>query len=470
MDFRELSRPVRIAILAVAGVGLSVFVALLTARGALTLALTAFGGVAALALAIRYPHQALLAYAATIPLETVQIEGFATLSRLIGAAFFVGYVLARRGIRPDAVQASAWLFVGLACLSALWTVDLSSTFSALLTLLQLFGVTILIADAVSRDPAIVRPILWSYSAAASATAILAIVAYATNRALLVSDRAGAFAQQDVAQFSALMVPAVLFLLTQLVRGDRRILAAGGTTLCGVAVLVSGTRSAWLAIVVALLLVVLPRMRPSQIVWLAIVAGSVAIATLQLPGVADVVTGRLQSAGTTGGSGRLDIWAVGLSIIGAHPLVGVGYAAFPAAFTSDVIRSASIPGLDAEVLSVGRGSHSILLETGGELGILGLLLLAWLVIDLLLRPGVAPWGSLVQGIVLAVLTQALFLDVLGRKQVWLAIGLGFGLEFAHRRIRQAPDQVGQDDVPPPVRGKPRGQPARAGPLRGEQALG
>lgn len=470
MDLRKLNRPARIAILAVAGAGLSVLVAFLTVRGALTLALTAFGGGAALALAFRYPRQALLVYAATIPLETVQIEGFATISRLIGAAFFVGYVLARRGIRPDAIRPSAWLFVGLACLSVLWTVDLGGTFSSLLTLLQLFAVTILIADAVSREPAIVRPILWSYSAAASVTAILAIVAYATNRALLVSDRAGAFAQQDVAQFSALMVPAVLFLITQLVRGDRRVLAACGTTLCGVAVLVSGTRSAWLAIVVALLLVVLPRMRPSQIVWLAVVAGSVAIATIQLPGVADVVTGRLESAATTGGSGRLDIWAVGLSIIGAHPLVGVGYGAFPAAFTSDVIRSVSTPGLDAAVLSVGRASHSILLGTGGELGLLGLLLLSWLMIDLLLLPGIAPWGSLVQGIVLAVLTQALFLDVLGRKQVWLAIGLAFGLEFARRRIRPASGRIGEDDRPPPVRDQPDRQPAPAGPLHGRQALG
>ena len=346
MDIRELSLPARAAMMAVAGVGLSALVALLTVGGGLILALTAVAVVAVFALAFRYPHQALLAYAATIPLETVQIEGLATLSRLIGAAFFVGYVLARRGIRPDAVRASAWLLVGLACLSVLWTVDLTSTFSALLTLLQLFGVTILIADAVSREPAIVRPILWSYSAAASVTAILAIVAYATNRDLLVSDRAGAFAQQDVAQFSALMVPAFLFLMTQLASGDRRVLAAVGTTLCGVGILVSGTRSAWLAIVVALLLVVLPRMRASQIVWLAIAGGLVVIATLQLPGVADVVTGRLETAATTGGSGRLDIWAVGLSIIGAHPLVGVGYGAFPAAFTSDVIRSVSTPGLDA----------------------------------------------------------------------------------------------------------------------------
>jgi hypothetical protein len=212
------------------------------------------------------------------------------------------------------------------------------------------------------------------------------------------------------------------------------------------------------------------MRPSQIVSLAIVAGSVAIATLQLPGVADVVTGRLASAATTGGTGRLDIWAVGLSIIGAHPLGGVGYGAFPAAFTSDVIRSASTPGLDAAILSVGNGSHSILLETGGELGLLGLLLLAWLTMDLLLRPGIAPWASLVQGIVLAVLIQALFLDVLDRKQVWLVIGLAFGLEFARRRIRPASDKIGENYRPPSPKDQPGWQPAPAGPMRGRGAIG
>lgn len=470
MDLRELNRPARAAVMAILGVGFSVFIAFLTARGSLIPALTALAGATALALAFRYPRAALLVYAATIPLETVQIEGLATLSRLMGAAFFVGYVLARRGIRPDAIRGSAWFLVGLACLSLLWSVQPDATSSSLLTLVQLFGITIMVADAVSREPAIVRPVLWSYSAAASATSVLAIVAYATNRTALISDRAGAFSDQDVAQFSALIIPAFLFLTTQLARGDRRVLAAAGATLCGVGILLSGTRSAWLAIVVALVVAILPRMRPSQIVWMAVVAGSVSIAALQLPGVADVVTGRLGNAAATGGSGRLDIWAVGLSIIAAHPLVGVGYGAFPAAFTADVIRSASVPGLDAAVLSTGRGSHSILLSTGGELGVIGLLLLAWLVMDVLLRPGVHPWGSVVQGIVLAVLIQALFLDVLGRKQVWLVFGLAFGLDYARRRIASATDHAEEDQVPPPVGRPPDGQPVRAGPLRGRQAIG
>ena len=467
MDPFRLSLPARVALLTIAAIGLVGVVAVLTWRGSLGLGVGGLAGAAALALAYRYPRLALCAYAATIPLETVQIEGLATISRAVGAAFFVGYVLANRGIRPDAIRASAWAFVGLATLSLLWTVGQEATMASLLTLLQLFAITVMIADAVSREPALVRLVLWSYAGAATITSVLAIAAYATNRTALIAGRAGAFAEQDVAQFAALVVPALVFLFAQASTGDRRVLAAIGTMLCGMAVLLSGTRSAWLAIVAALVLAVLPRLRPAQIAGLVALVGVVAFAAVQLPGVGDALVGRVGSAATTGGAGRLDIWAVGLAIFNGQPIAGVGYGAFPIAFTADVIRSAAIPGLDTAVLSSGRGSHSLLLATAVELGALGLLALAWLIRDLL-RAGLGTLGTVVQAMVVAVLVQALFLDVLGRKQVWLVFGLAFGLDFARRRLpgfaggspepgpSDEPAQVDQIPLTPPSRPGPQAQ--------------
>ena len=469
MNLSELNRPARATVMAVATVGFLLVIAFLTARGVLLQGVTAAVGLAGLAFAFKNPRLALCVYAATIPLETVQIEGLATISRAAGAAFFIGYVLASRGIRLEVIRASAWLFVGLAGLSLLWTVGQDATVSSLVTLLQLFVVAIMVADATSRRPAIVREVLWSYSAAASATAVLAIAAYATNRTSLIAGRAGAFAEQDVAQFAALIVPALVFLVAQVARGDRRVLAAIGATLCAFAILLSGTRSAWLAIAVALVFAVLPRLRPSQIASLAVLIGAIAVAAVQLPGVGDTIAGRIASAGATGGAGRLDIWAVGLTIFLEHPVVGVGYGAFPAAFTENAIRSAAIPGLDVAVLSIGRGSHSILLGTAGELGLIGLLVLAWLVRDLL-RPAIPPWGSVVQAIVLAVLVQALFLDVVGRKQVWLVFGLAFGLEYARRRLGSANQRAEPSEASPEAAPVPNGQEARAGPRRGRHAVG
>lgn len=468
MNIARLSLPARVALLAVAGIALVFGVALLTARGSLMLGVVALTGAAGLAVAFKYPRLALCAYAASIPLETVQIEGFTTISRAVGAAFFVGYVLAYRGIRPESVRVSAWVFVAMATSSLIWTLDQGATTTSVLTLVQLLVITVLIADAVSRDVQVVRPVLWSYAAGACATALLAIAAFLTSRSSLISSRAGAFAEQDVAQFSALMVPAFMFLASQVAGGDRRLLAGIGCTFAGVAVLLSGTRSAWLAIAVALLFAVLPRMRPSQIVSLAIVVGSIALATAQLPGLSEVVTGRVGTAATSGGSGRLDIWAVGLAIIADHPLGGVGYGAFPAAFTADAIRSAAIPGLDVAVLTSGRGSHSILLGTAGELGLLGLLALGWMVVDVL-RPSPRPWGPVVQGMILAVLVQALFLDVVGRKQVWLIFGLAFGLDYARRRLTTRAAGLVDGQVVPDQQATAT-TPVRVSPQPGRQTLG
>jgi exopolysaccharide production protein ExoQ len=466
MDLLRLNPAARAFLTAIGGLGLVVVVAALTARESLLLGLAGAAGVGAFISAARHPRLALCVYAATIPLETVQIEGFATISRVAGAAFFAGYVVGVRGIRLEALRTSAWAFVALATLSILWSVGTEASIASVVTLLQLFLITIMVADAISRDPAIARLVLWSYAAAASVTAVLAIAAYATNRTTLIAERAGAFAQQDVAQFAALILPALVFLVGQAATGDRRLLAAAGAALCGFAILLSGTRSAWLAIIVGLGLALVPRLRAGQVAVLVALVAGIALVALQIPTIGEAITGRVESAAETGGAGRLDIWAVGIAIFLDHPIVGVGQGAFPIAFTDDVIRSAAVPGLNLGVLTEGRGSHSLLLSTAGELGLMGLVLLAWLVRDLL-RSSREPLASVVQGMIVAVLVQSLLLDVLARKQVWLVIGLAMGLDYARRRRRS---RAAQDEEPAYLAALGDIPSTVAGPAQGRHAIG
>jgi O-antigen ligase len=181
------------------------------------------------------------------------------------------------------------------------------------------------------------------------------------------------------------------------------------------------------------------------------------AALLAPGVVDSVLVRLSGAVSTGGSGREDIWAVGATIFAQHPLVGVGYAAFPSAFTSDVIRISAIPGLQLDALYAGRGPHSILVSTAAELGIVGIALLGlflWRVLSA--RSGLG-LSNFVRAAVIAMFAQAMLLDVLDRKQLWIVIGIAVGLAAA-ARDHEAGDKGAHvlPDVRPAPAGASRGR--------------
>ena len=78
---------------------------------------------------------------------------------------------------------------------------------------------------------------------------------------------------------------------------------------------------------------------------------------------------------------------------------------------------------------GRGSHNLVVGTLAELGVIGLVLLATFLLPLVLRPGWGPEAATVQAALAALLTSALFLDILSnRKQVWLIIGFAAGLRY------------------------------------------
>jgi O-antigen ligase len=154
---------------------------------------------------------------------------------------------------------------------------------------------------------------------------------------------------------------------------------------------------------------------------------------QVPGVAELVAERSGSAVSSGGAGRTDIWKVAITIFDSSPVMGVGYANFPIAFTTQIIREA---GVGWEWLArSGTGSHNVIVATAVELGMVGLVLLGWFVGPLMLRRG---WGTdarIVQAALIALFTSALFLDILAnRKQVWLLIALAAGLAYLARMER------------------------------------
>jgi O-antigen ligase len=222
----------------------------------------------------------------------------------------------------------------------------------------------------------------------------------------------------------------VFGLYEALNGSRRLLGAAITILATAGVIVSGTRGAWVACTVVILFVVLPQLSARRRVVALVTMAAVALAVYQVPGVAELVADRTGNAVSSGGAGRTDIWTVGLAIFEKSPIVGVGYANFPVAFTTQMILDT---GVGWEWLAfTGRGPHNIVVGTAAELGVVGLVLLIGFLGPLLVRRGWGPDAATVQASLIGLMTAALFLDMLSvSKNVWLVIALAAGLSYLAR---------------------------------------
>jgi O-antigen ligase len=131
--------------------------------------------------------------------------------------------------------------------------------------------------------------------------------------------------------------------------------------------------------------------------------------------------RFSQVGTNGGSGRVDIWRVGLESVKQHWLTGVGVGGFPAAF-------------DQTFLSVyqpfythwHRAPHNLFLESIVELGLIGLILmlLGWIGQFRMLN-GIGKDDKYfdlrvaAQGAILGLFAASLFADIMYIKYTWMA---------------------------------------------------
>lgn len=436
------SRPLRalardhlvVTITILGGFGVGLAAAMVAATQDPLVAILIAGGVALLLLSLRWPLLALYVFVALIPVEEiVNIGGLGTLSRWAGIAFAVVWVGTRVGrIVPGALPLAAWLYGGWALLSVTWALDTSTTMAQLQTLVQLVLIGFLIADVVIDDPTVIRPLLWTYSVSAAATAGLGLVLYLMGGGIAEGGRVAALANQNPAQFATILLPALIFSLYQVLEGRRVLIGSVIAALCTASIALSGTRSVWLGATVVLFLLVLPRLGVRRAIAAFAVLGVLVLITAQIPGVAGLVVDRTLTATSSGGAGRTDIWSIGLRIISSSPVLGVGYANFPVAYISELARST----LGVVPAGGATGSHSILFGTAGELGLVGLVLLGLFLGPLMLRRGWGPDGAVVHAILVSLMIDALFIDIIGnRKQVWVAIGMAAGLAYLAKQAER-----------------------------------
>jgi O-antigen ligase len=200
-------------------------------------------------------------------------------------------------------------------------------------------------------------------------------------------------------------------------------------MCAAGILVSGTRSVWLSLAVVVAFIILKRLEGVRRLASVLAVSALIVAAGQIPGVSTFITERAETALSTGGAGRTDIWIVGLTIFREAPFQGVGLHNFESAYTAERVRESDVGVYSLDnPKNVRRAPHSIVIGTMGELGVIGLALLGLFLLPLVMRVGWGPAAEAAQAALAGLLVTALFLDLLNRKQVWLLIGITSGLLF------------------------------------------
>jgi len=423
---------VALAALGVVIVGVSVA----TRLGMLVEAAAIAAALAAVLLSLRWPILPLFAFVMLIPVEQVFVLGGGTLSRYAEILFIVAYAVPRVGkLTIRAMPVAGWGYVAWAMLSIGWALDPSETLLEIQVLALLFVTAVVLATLVVDRPTIVRPLLWAYSLSAAATAALGLYGAITSGVLAgANDRAAGLQDQNPAYFAAILLPALVFSLFELVNGRQIVISSAIAVVCSAAIAASGTRGAWVAVIVVAAVFIMPRLAPAKRVGAILVIATASLIALQVPGLAPFILERAETAVTTGGAGRTDIWSVGLTIYQSAPVTGVGLANFPTAYTPERVRESDV-GIYSANNPAFRAPHNILIGTLGELGLIGLFLLTAFLLPLVLRRGWGPDAAVVQASLASLVATALFLDVLNRKQVWLLVGIACGLSYLARVHRE-----------------------------------
>lgn len=385
---------------------------------------------------LKNPILPLFVYVALIPLEDAfQLSDFGTINKVVGIVFVSCYLVRSvRNLRLGVVRWSGWAWFLWAALSIAWALSPDLALARVLLLGQQLLMVLVIANVLSKNQNLVEPLLGVYAAAAVLAAGLAVAGYYIGQASSSGlSRIEAFEDQSPAHFAASLVPAVMLGLFYLTRARSWLLRALSATLLvltALAVLMSGTRSAWVGLLVGSIFMFDWRSRGRGLVIIVLFVAGIVVYTAQIPFLRDFILDRSSNAIDSGGAGRMDIWKVGLTIAEDHPIVGVGFGNFPQAFTFDAIARTRGLG-NYSGLYAGRAAHNIFLGSLVETGLVGLTFLSSFMWSIARRVQAGPLNSLIQAIVVAYLVQGSFLDITNRKYFWFVVALAASMHHADR---------------------------------------
>jgi O-antigen ligase len=413
---------------------------------------------------------ALGAYVFLVPFDSVGIIGqekdgaaitfFA--GALAGAILFVTGYLRRRLERPPAAALWWTLFVVWGGLSYLWAIDESRVILVLPTAMGLLFLYLVAASVrITREEfswIVLATILGGCAAAIysssqyySGVFFQGSAGASTGRSSLIIGEA----QTDPNVFAT-----TLFLPLSLVvgrflesRGWRRIcyVAMGG--LISLAVVLTMSRGAMLGLAV-MIFIYFRRLGFDRRVLVPI-----SVVLLSLLALPDRFLGRVQTAESSGGAGRLYIWEVGLAALKKYGLVGAGLRNFDKAY-------AEFLGAGSQVFTYKSiDAHNIYILVAVELGVVGLGLMGMAIFSAI-RAGRRIQDRLNQRMMnstvpyeaaaWAMLTSSFFVGTLWRKSFWLvwimyAMIVRLAKDKAGSSTRSGPKAASVDATRFPLRG-------------------
>jgi O-antigen ligase len=390
-------------------------------------------------------------YAFLLPFDTIQAGFGMTLTRPIGLLAIVvlaaASVVERRLRRPPPAAVLFGVLLIWASATAAWAVDSALVYERLPTLV---GISLLYILAVCVVPSR-RELQWLY--------VLTVIGGTTAAAIASifgsEDRQGRVSlalNEQLANanlFTAGLVTAVALALGGAValRGRLpRMMSLGAAAAIVLAIAISGSRSTFVAVVLMVLFlmyrmgfttkILVPAVALSILVWL--------ISDTLMDRIGLLFTGEDST-----GSGRTDIWSVGLRALGQFGIWGAGLGTFPHVYRMyEPLGPRIVP----------PSAHNSYLQLWTELGIVGVVLLLAIVVTQIRRVYMVRKAG-ADGIFLVSLEAAcigsvflaFFGDIVWTKQFWWPWIL---LAWATSRAREAaaasatlPGPSGDSSAPP-----------------------
>jgi O-antigen ligase len=307
-----------------------------------------------------------------IPWEPLVILGaFGTLIHAIGlAAAGLGVIALVTSGRIRSLPLLLWLmviFVGFASLSIFWSQATFSPMSKIVTTVELLAFAWLIWE-FTPDVVRLKLLMHSYVWGAGLAIVVQILGMRGYVAMLHEEERYGAGQMNVNELGIVLLMAipmaVYFVPDRQFNRLLRLAYLVFVPVCGVAILLTGSRMAFLTLCVMAAMIAFLYMlkRPVFVIFFSIVAGS-AFMFLFARIMPESTWDRLSKTSyeiTSGNwGGRLEIWDAALQLHNEYPVLGTGYGSF-----SDVIGRAS------GTKGAGMSAHNTFLSVLVELGYVG----------------------------------------------------------------------------------------------------